>query len=279
MGSSSPEFAPITPSFGAELARGTTLLTMDDQQLDALQQLAAERGVIVIREQVMSMEDQVAFGRRIGELFTTPVSRPGIPDEIIVIHADEKSKYVAGMHWHSDVSSEEVPPGLSMLRLEVTPKSGGDTLFADMTQAFKALSPTMQAFLLGMSARHDPKGHYLYVGGVKRLDELPSAVHPVVRTHPRTGRPALFVNQGFTGAIEGLSGRESDALLTMLYDHVAYCVRAQIRVRWEPNTVVFWDNRVVQHMASWDYYPDKRHGYRITVRGEAPVLDESRMRA
>lgn len=279
MGSSSLEFAPITPSFGAELARGTTLLSMDDQELDALQQLGAERGVLVVRDQVMTMEDQVAFARRIGELFTTPASRPGIPDEIIVIHADEKSRYVAGMHWHSDVSSEEIPPGLSMLRLEVTPKSGGDTLFADMTQAFRALSPAMQTFLLGMSARHDPKGHYLYVGGVKRLDELPSAVHPMVRTHPRTGQPALYVNEGFTGAIVGLSNRESEALLRMLYDHVAYCVRAQIRVHWEPNTVVFWDNRVVQHMASWDYFPDKRHGYRVTVRGEAPFLDATAAQA
>ncbi|MBF66479.1 MAG: taurine dioxygenase [Gammaproteobacteria bacterium] len=273
MQSSALPHAPITAAFGAELERGINLQGMDDEAVDALQQLAAERGVVVVRDQVMTMQEQVDFGRRIGELFTTPVARPEIPDEIIVIHANEKSRFVAGMNWHSDVSSEEVPPGLSMLRLEVTPKVGGDTLFADMRQVFSTLSPAMQEFLLGMTARHDPKGHYLYVGGVKRLDELPSAVHPVVRTHPLTGKRALFVNEGFTGAIVGLSDRESSALLKMLYDHIAYTVRAQIRVHWEPNTVVFWDNRVVQHMASWDYYPDKRFGFRVTVRGEAPYLD------
>ena len=96
----------------------------------------------------------------------------------------------------------------------------------------------------------------------------------MVRTHPRTGRHAIYVNVGFVSHIVELSRRESDALLRMLYDHTAYLVAAQIRVHWEPDTVVFWDNRVVQHQASWDYYPGVRHGYRATVRGEAPVLTE-----
>ena len=264
-------FTPVSPKFGAELAPDIRLLDLDDNGIEAFQQLAAERGVLVVRDQVMTPDEQVGFARRLGELFETPMNRGRFPDELIVIHADEKSKYVAGSQWHSDVSSEEVPPGLSMLRLEEVPPSGGDTIFADMTQVFESLSKPIQSLLLGLNARHDPRGHYLYVSGAKRMDELPAAVHPVVRTHPRTGRPSLFVNAGFTARIVELSQLESDALLKMLYDQVVYTVEAQIRIHWEPNTVVFWDNRVVQHRASWDYFPARRHGYRATIVGEAPV--------
>ena len=264
-------FTPVSPKFGAELAPDIRLLDLDDNGIEAFQQLAAERGVLVVRDQVMTPDEQVCFARRLGELFETPMNRGRFPDELIVIHADEKSKYVAGSEWHSDVSSEEVPPGLSMLRLEEVPPSGGDTIFADMTQVFESLSKPIQSLLLGLNARHDPRGHYLYVSGAKRMDELPAAVHPVVRTHPRTGRPSLFVNAGFTARIVELSQLESDALLKMLYDQVVYTVEAQIRIHWEPNTVVFWDNRVVQHRASWDYFPARRHGYRATIVGEAPV--------
>ena len=137
-----------------------------------------------------------------------------------------------------------------MLRMEVVPASGGDTLFADMYRAFELLSPAMQNFLKQLNARHDPKGHYLYLSGAKKLDELPSTNHPVVRTHPLTGRNALYVNSGFVGRINELSSLESKRLLEMLYDHIAYSVDIQCRVKWEPNTVVFWDNRVVQHHAA-----------------------------
>ena len=272
--SSTLAYTPINTPFGAELEKGVRLLDFDDAQLEALQQLAAERGVVVVRDQAMTMDEQVAFAGRIGPLFTTPVNRGKVPPELIMIHADERSKFIAGSTWHSDVSSEETPPGLSMLRMEVVPEAGGDTLFADMTHAYDALSDSMKAFVKGLHAVHEPRGHYLYVGGAKRLDELPTSTHPVVRTHPRTGRHAIYVNVGFVSHIVELSRRESDALLRMLYDHTAYLVAAQIRVHWEPDTVVFWDNRVVQHQASWDYYPGVRHGYRATVRGEAPVLTE-----
>jgi len=268
-------FVPVSPKFGAELGPDIRLLDLDDNGIEALQQLAAERGVLVVRDQVMTPDEQVGFARRLGELYETPMNRGRAPAELIVIHADEKSKYVAGSQWHSDVSSEELPPGLSMLRLEEVPPSGGDTIFADMTQVFESLSEQIQSLLLGLNARHDPRGHYLFVSGAKRMDELPAAVHPVVRTHPRTGRPSLFVNAGFTARIVELSQLESDALLKMLYDQVVYTVEAQIRIHWEPNTVVFWDNRVVQHRASWDYFPARRHGYRATIAGEklAPYLE------
>ena len=265
------EYSPIQPRFGAELDAGIQLADLDGEQIEALHQLAAERGVVVARNQTMGVAEQAAFARRLGETFTTPINQPDVPEELIVIHADENSKRVAGQGWHSDVSSEEVPPGLSMLRMEVVPESGGDTLFADMRQAFERLSPQMQSFLCSLTAHHLPKGHYLYISGAKKLDELPSAKHPVVRIHPRTGDRALYVNIGFVDKIVELSKRESDSLLAMLYDHTAYAVDIQCRVQWAPNTVVFWDNRIVQHHAAFDYYPQTRKGYRATIRGEALV--------
>ncbi len=262
----------ISPHFGAELD-GLTLLEMTDDEVRALQQLAGERGVVVARNQVMTVDEHVQFARRLGPLTAYPVKNPRVPPELIVIHADENSKHVAGEGWHTDISSELNPPSLSMLRMEITPDAGGDTLFSDMYQAFESLSPTMQQILLGLTARHDPVGHYLYVSGEKTLKELPSQVHPVVRTHPLTGRRALYVNAGFVARIKELTKRESTALLNMLFEHVTVGVDFQIRVRWEPNTVVFWDNRCVQHHAAWDYFPQVRHGYRATVIGEVPYLD------
>jgi taurine dioxygenase len=266
------EHTNLTPKFGAELALGTQLVDFNDDDISALKNLAAERGVIVARNQNMCVQSQVDFGHRLGTLMKSPANKPGVPEELILIQAGPKSKAVAGEKWHSDVSSEAVPPGLSMLRMEVVPMSGGDTLFADMYQAFEMLSDAMQAFVKQLTARHVPRGHYLYISGKKRLDELPSNVHPVVRTHPLTGRNALYVNDGFVDKIIELRRKESDGLLAVLYNHIAYSVAAQCRVQWEPDTVVFWDNRVVQHHAAFDYYPDVRRGYRATVVGEEPYL-------
>ena len=266
------KYTNITPSFGVELAAGTQLTAFTDKEVTALKQLAAERGIVVVREQEMDMEGQAEFGRRLGSLMSAPVSKMDTSEELLVIRAGPKSKTVAGQGWHSDVSSEAAPPGLSMLRMEVVPPSGGDTLFADMYQAFETLSPAMQTFLKQLHALHEPRGHYLYLSGAKKLEELPSAIHPLVRTHPLTGRNALYVNAAFVAKIVELNARESKNLLAMLYDHIAYSVSIQCRVQWAPNTVVFWDNRVVQHHAAFDYHPEVRLGFRVTVVGEAPCL-------
>jgi len=263
-------YRPISPRFGSEL-EGITLLDMTDHEVEALQQLGAERGIVVVRDQQMTPAQQAAFAHRLGELTVYPV-KEGAQPELLVIHADENTKKAAGEKWHSDISSEVKPPALSMLRMEIVPESGGDTVFADMYQAFESLSAEMQGFLLRLTARHDPKGHHLYLSGAKALRDLPSQVHPVIRTHPLTGRNALYVNSGFTGKIQELRNPESDALLEMLYQHIAHGVKFQARVRWEPNTVVFWDNRCVQHYAAFDYFPEVRHGYRATVIGEVPHL-------
>ncbi len=263
---------PVSPRFGSELQQ-VDLLEMSDAEVAALQQLAAERGVVVVRDQIMTVLQQAAFAHRLGPLTVYPKKVEGVPEELLVVHADENSKHVAGEGWHSDISSELNPPALSMLRMEVVPESGGDTLFADMYQAFEALSPQMQQIVQELTARHDPVGHYLYLSGEKTLKELPSQVHPVVRTHPLTGRKALYVNSGFTARIKELTKQESRALLDMLFEHVARGINFQIRIHWQPNTVVFWDNRCVQHHAAWDYFPAVRHGYRATAIGEVPHLE------
>ena len=265
-------YSSITPKFGVELEKGLQLKSFRDEEIKALNQLAAEKGIVVARNQEMNMNEQASFAHRLGTPLTSPINKNDIPAELIVIKANENSKRVAGQGWHSDVSSDAEPPGLSMLRMEIVPESGGDTLFADMREAFETLSSEMQSFLKRLNARHDPRGHYLYLSGAKKLEELPSAIHPVVRTHPATGKQSLYVNDGFVGKIVELSEPESGALLKMLYDHVAYSVNIQCRVNWEPNTVVFWDNRIVQHYAAFDYAGSVRKGYRATIKGEAPTL-------
>jgi taurine dioxygenase len=268
------DFKSISPSFGAELANRHQLLEFSDSEVAALIQLAAQRGVVVLRDQHMTPQQQANFAHRLGRPLTSPVNAGKLPEELLLIQANERSKRAAGTGWHSDVSSAEKPPGLSMLRMEIVPESGGDTLFADMRQVFAALSPSMQAFLQTLHARHDPRGHYLYLSGAKRLDELPSVEHPVVRSHPLTGDRSLYVNDGFVGKIVELDNTESKVLLGMLYDRVAYAVECQCRVAWRPNTVVFWDNRIVQHHAAFDYWPATRRGYRVTIEGEVPALVE-----
>ena len=266
------DFTCLTPKFGAALSGDQQLVDFSDSEVGALIQLAAERGVLVLRDQHITPQQQADFAHRLGTPLLSPANKGKLPDELLLIQANENSKSAAGTGWHSDVSSAIKPPGLSMLRMEVVPESGGDTLFADMRQVFAALSPTLQAFLQTLHARHDPRGHYLYLSGARRLDELPSTQHPVVRSHPLTGDRALYVNDGFVGKIVELERAESKALLNLLYDKVAYSVSCQCRVQWQPNTVVFWDNRIVQHHAAFDYWPATRRGYRVTIEGEEPVL-------
>jgi taurine dioxygenase len=263
----------LTRPIGTELA-GVELKELDEADLAELRQLLAERGVLFFRAQDMTLAEQVEVGRRLGELHIHPAAKApeGFP-EVLVVHTDADSKYTAGEGWHSDVSCDERPPALSMLRIEETPSTGGDTLFCSMYAAYDALSPAMQQFLSGLHAIHS--GDKAYRGRYGDNDtgkQYPTSEHPVVRTHPDTGRRALYVNSGFTRRIKELKARESDALLRFLYDHIAYGVPFQVRFRWEPNSVALWDNRCVQHHASWDYFPETRHGYRVTTVGERPFL-------
>ncbi len=270
------ETAPvdITKPIGTELP-GVSLKDLDEAGVEELKALAGERGVLFFRDQHMTLAEQVAIGRRLGELHIHPAAKApdGFP-EVLVVHTDENSKYTAGNGWHTDVSCDERPPGLSMLRIEQVPSAGGDTLWSSMYEAYDTLSTSMQEYLLTLTAIH--AGDKAYIGRyAKRTDktDYPVNEHPVIRTHPITGRKALYVNSGFTVRIKQLTQRESDALLDFLYDHIAYGVRFQVRFHWEPHSVAIWDNRCVQHHASWDYFPETRSGFRVTTRGEVPFLE------
>jgi taurine dioxygenase len=161
----------------------------------------------------------------------------------------------------------------SILRMFTVPECGGDTLFASMYAAYDTLSDRMKDLLDGLTAVHDGGPYYRGVNTILGRDDAgrvyPRAEHPVVRTHPVSGRKCLFVNSMFTTRIPELPAAESQALLAFLFDHVKN-PQFQCRFRWRRNSIAFWDNRCTQHYAVWDYFPHVRSGYRVTVRGERP---------
>ena len=262
----------LTPHAGAEI-RGVDLSQpLDEPTFKEIHAALIDNGVIFFRDQHLTPEQQKAFGRLFGELHMHPAAPRELADhpEILVIHADEKSKHVAGENWHSDVSCDLEPPMGSILYMHELPPVGGDTLFASMYAAYEALSEPMKRFLEPLTAMHE--GEHVYRGryGVDDTGKtFPKAEHPVVRTHPVSGRKALYVNSGFTTRIVQLERPESDALLQFLYRHVE-TPEFHCRFRWQVNSIAFWDNRCMQHHAMWDYYPQRRHGHRVTIRGDKP---------
>ncbi|MFQ5697115.1 MAG: TauD/TfdA dioxygenase family protein [Myxococcota bacterium] len=265
--------AALNPVIGAEI-EGVDLAHLDDATFKELRNAWLDHQVVFFRDQPWSLEEHEAFGRRFGELHVHPAapSPPGHP-EVLVVHADERSKTVAGYGWHSDVSCDLEPPSASILHLTRVPPSGGDTLFASMYAAYEALSDRWQRFLSDLTAIHSSEHVYRGRYGITthlRDGDYPQAEHPVVRTHPETGRKALYVNEGFTTRVRGMSASESRATLDFVFQHIRN-PEFQCRFRWRERSVALWDNRAVQHLAIWDYFPNVRHGYRVTVRGERPV--------
>jgi len=261
----------LTPNIGAEIAGVDLAQTLDPRVVRAIHDAFSEHQVIFFRDQRLTHDQHKAFGRLFGELHIHPAAPGPIEGhpEILVIHADEKSRRVAGEEWHSDVSCEPEPPMGSILYMRELPPVGGDTLFASMYTAYEALSDSMKRFLEGLTARHE--GRHVFGGrqGARSDAAYPEAEHPVIRTHPVSGRRALFVNRGFTTRIVQLKRPESDALLELLYRHIE-TPEFHCRFRWRTNSIAFWDNRCVQHHALWDYYPARRLGYRVTISGDKP---------
>jgi taurine dioxygenase len=262
----------LTPHAGAEIHGVDLAQSLDERHFKEIHDALIEHGVIFFRDQLLTPDQQKVFGRLFGELHIHPAA-PSLLDghpEILVIHADENSKRVAGEEWHSDVSCDPEPPMGSILYMHELPPVGGDTLFASMYAAYETLSPTMQRFLEPLTAMHE--GEHVYRGRYGVKDEgrvFPKAEHPVIRTHPVSGKKSLFVNRGFTTRIVQLKKAESAAVLEMLYRHVE-TPELHCRFRWQPRSVAFWDNRAVQHHAMWDYYPQRRHGHRVTIKGDKP---------
>jgi taurine dioxygenase len=267
---------PLNPVIGAELHGLDLREELPDHDIRAIKEALDRYQVVFFRDQDITPEQQLAFGRRFGELHVHPSVR-GKPreqwPELMPVHADATTARVAGDKWHTDVSCDEKPPLASILHLTTIPESGGDTLFSSMYAAYDALSEPMKRLLAGLTATHD--GAPNYDDRARRNRDAnpdrvnPVAVHPVIATHPSTGKKTLYVNSTFTVRINELTPAESDAVLELLFAHVAR-PEFQCRFRWRRNSIAFWDNRAVQHYAVWDYYPAVRSGLRVTIRGDRP---------
>lgn len=264
----------LTPIIGAEISGVDLGKPVPNHQMMEIHRALAENCVIFFRDQHMTPDQHLAFGRNFGQLHIHPAA-PSHPDhpELMIIRADKNSTRANGEGWHSDVSCDEYPPMGSILYIKQCPPRGGDTLFSSMYAAYEALSDRMKTYLEGLTALHD--GEESYRGtyknlGVEDKPVYPKAEHPVIRTHPVTGRKALYVNRGFTKRILGIPRDESAAILNYLWD-LAEDPLFQCRFRWSENAVAFWDNRCVQHRAMWDYWPHTRSGFRVTVTGDKPV--------
>ena len=266
---------PFSPVLGGEV-RGIDLANgLDEEGYREIRSALCRFGVLFFKGQSeIPPALQIAIGRMFGALHRHPAApqMPGFP-ELFVIHTQRDSKVANGEFWHSDVSCDEEPPLGTILQIHVLPEIGGDTLFANMSAAYDALSAPFQQMLAGLTALHESehiyRGRYADRGVEDQGKRYPKATHPVIRTHPETGRKAIFVNRTFTTRITELSQAESDAVLALLFDHCEQ-IDFQIRFRWERNDVAFWDNRSVMHRAVWDYWPHERKGRRVTIAGERP---------
>ena len=280
MGNKNIDVRPMTPRIGAEIHGADLAQDLGNQTFQEIHDALMEHQVVFFRDQEMTLDQHKAFGHLFGQLQIHPAS-PG-PEghpEIVVIHGDADTNRSAGRtwqstHWHTDVSCVREPPMGSILHLNTVPPVGGDTLFASMSAAYEALSAPMKTYLENLTATHDGervwRGRYSDQGVDDSGTVYPRAVHPVIRTHPITGRKGIFVNSPFTTHINEIPRDESDDILGYLYKH---CGKPdfQVRFRWQPNSVAFWDNRCVQHLALWDYFPETRSGYRVTIKGDRPI--------
>ncbi|MEM7405556.1 MAG: TauD/TfdA family dioxygenase [Pseudomonadota bacterium] len=266
---------PFAPNLGAEIYGVDLSKPVPDSQFDEIHQAFLDYQVLFFKDQKeIPPELHVEFGKRFGELHAHPAAptMDGHP-EIFEIHATKHSKIANGEFWHSDVSCDEVPPLGTMLQLHILPPCGGDTMFNNMYSAYDKLSEPLKEMVNGLTATHASehvyKGRYSDRGQKDAEIDCPSAVHPVVRTHPETGRKALFVNRTFTTRINELSPEESSGVLEIL---LAQCehIDHQIRFRWSLHDMAFWDNRCCMHRAIWDYWPEERKGRRVTIKGDRP---------
>lgn len=273
---SSITIKPLNPVIGAELFGVDLREELPEDDVAAIKQALDRYQVVFFRDQDITPDQHLAFGRRFGELHVHPSVR-GKPreqwSEIMPVHADSATARIAGDKWHTDVSCDEKPPLASILHLSTIPESGGDTLFSSMYAAYDALSEPLKALLEGLTATHDGAPNYDDRARRSREENAdrvnPVAVHPVIATHPSTGKKTIYVNSTFTVRINELADAESKAVLDFLFAHVAR-PEFQCRFRWQRNSIAFWDNRAVQHYAVWDYYPAVRTGRRVTIRGDRP---------
>lgn len=274
----------LSGALGAEIHGLDLSRPISCDQQDALLAAFHRYGVLCIRDQKLTHDSQIALAKVFGEPDVHPIAK-GMEEhpEVIEVRKPKGEQAFFGTSWHTDNSFFERPSSVTVLYGVTIPPVGGDTVYASMERAWDLLSEPLKQFLLPLRAVHsareayDPKttGDAKYNGETAIQYVYSDAIydeveHPIVRTHPETGRKSLYVNPMFTDRIVGLSKPESDGLLAMLYD-VSTRPELTCRVRWEPGTVTIWDNRWLQHYAIDDYADYDRLMYRVTITGERPA--------
>jgi taurine dioxygenase len=273
------EVTRVSPALGAIVRGVDPARELTPEAVERLSALLVEHEVLLFRDAPVTPQQHQRFAAYFGPLHIHPIY-PVLPELPEIMVLDTHTGFLPDNdNWHTDVTFSETPPLAGILAAKRLPSVGGDTLWSSCTAAFAALSPSMQRWLRTLSARHsvaksfpaerwqsDPAFKERYERAVAKH---PPVDHPVVRTHPVSGRPALFVNEGFTLCINELAPRESEALLAFLFAHAAR-PEFTIRWRWRVDDIAFWDNRVTQHYAVADYLPERRTMHRATVIGDKP---------
>lgn len=269
---------PLTTVLGAELSGVDLSSPVDDRTIAAIRGALLDHKVLFFRKQSLDPTSQARLASHFGELTPAHPVEPSVDGhpEILSLDSDDGARADV---WHSDLTFQECPPLGAMLHAVVVPDVGGDTIWSDMAAAYQSLSPTMQTFLSELTATHSAAkaGGYFAArdtSGDKSAATATAAAepahHPVIRRHPETGRPSIFVNPLFTTKIDGLRRRESDALLDLLYD-TSIRPEHQLRWHWSAGDVAFWDNRCTMHYALLDYGKERRRMERVALEGDRPV--------
>ena len=279
------EVRPFDAPVGAEIIGLDISKPIGDADFARIHRAHLDHHVVVFRDQRISPADHIAFSRRFGPLEIHVLHQfqlPQHPEILIVSNIKENGEPIglgdAGVYWHSDISYKPQPSLGSLLHAQELPAEGGDTLFADQHLAWEALSPELQQRILPLKATHSYLAKYEDLRAKNpwrpklsqaQIDQVAPAVQPVVRTHPETGRKALFVSEHFTTGIVGLDKREGDALLAELFAH---SVKPEFVYRhtWKSHDLVFWDNRSLMHLAAGTPDHLRRKLYRTTVQGDTP---------
>ena len=268
------------PGVGAEILGVDIARGLASSELDAIKQTFAEHGLVFFRNQKISEADHIEFAEVFGEINVNRffAANPHYPQIAMVSKEPDQLENIGG-GWHTDHSYDQEPALGSILVARELPASGGDTWFASMYKAYESLSDGLKETLEGMSAVHSakhvfgPKGEYETTGsGGGRIGnagaavEMEDPIHPVVISHPISGRKALYVNAGFTLRFDGWTDEESAPLLAYLYER-AIAEENITRFKWENGSVAFWDNRATWHYAQNDYPGQRRVMHRITIEG------------
>jgi taurine dioxygenase len=268
------DIKPLTNTIGAEIVGLDLCQPLSDQTFADLEVALLDHLALFFRDQPLSPAEQVILAERFGEIDIHPFGRHLDENPSVGLLDQAEPKRDGANRWHMDSTFMSQPPKVAILRGVQLPASGGDTNWSSMYAAYESLSGPLQRALEEMTASHDVTGPLVRaiqgghsVGGMADVQAAwPPKSHPVICRHPQTGRKLLYVNSNFTTHIEGVSERESEALLHFLFEWVK-SPEIQVRFRWEKDSVALWDNRCTQHFAVADYQ-ERRIMHRVTVAGD-----------